>query len=97
MVISKFQNNKLLAKRGNQWIKTKHRAYWKLLEDKVARLQENLGHTESQVQGMYDYKLDPAFIENKLIDLKDRSRRNSLRVDGLKKSFTLLRDRTLSM
>ena len=33
---------------------------------------------------MYDYQLDSAFIEDKLIDLKDRSRRNNLRVDGIK-------------
>ena len=33
---------------------------------------------------MYDYQLDQAFIEDKLIDLEDRSRRNNLRVDGIK-------------
>ena len=33
---------------------------------------------------MYDYQLDPAFIEGKLIDLEDRSRRNNLRVDDIK-------------
>ena len=33
---------------------------------------------------MYDYQLDPAFIKNKLIDLKDRLRWNSLRIDGIK-------------
>ena len=27
---------------------------------------------------------DPVFIEDKLIDLEDRSRRTSLRVDGIK-------------
>ena len=41
-----------------------------------------LGHIESRVQKMYGYQLDPAFIEYKLIDLEDRSRRNNLRVDG---------------
>ena len=33
---------------------------------------------------MYDCQLDPAFIEEKLIDLEDRSRRNNLRADGIK-------------
>ena len=56
----------------------------KVLEDKVVRVEENLGHIESRVQEMYDYQLDPAFIEDKLIDLEDRSRRNNLRVDGIK-------------
>ena len=55
-----------------------------ILKDKVACVEENLGHTESRVQEMYDYQLDPAFIEDKLIDLEDRSRRNNLRVDGIK-------------
>ena len=33
---------------------------------------------------MYDYQLDPAFIEDNLIYFKDRSRGNNLRVDGIK-------------
>ena len=55
-----------------------------VLEDKVARVEENLGHIESRVQEIYDYQLDPTFIEDKLIDLEGRSRRNNLRVDGIK-------------
>ena len=47
-------------------------------------MEENLEHIESRVQEMYDHQLDPAFIEDKLIDLKDRSRRNNLRVYGIK-------------
>ena len=31
---------------------------------------------------MYDYQLDPSFIEDKLIDLEGRSRQNNLRVEG---------------
>ena len=56
------------------------------LEDKVARVEENLEHIENRVEEMYDYQLDPFFIEDKLIDLEDRSRRNNLRVDGIKES-----------
>ena len=55
-----------------------------VLEDKVARVEEYVGHIESHVQEMYDCQLDPDFIEDKLIDLEDRSRRNNLRVDGIK-------------
>ena len=47
-------------------------------------MEENLGDIERRVQEMYDYQLDPTFIEDKLIDLEDRSRRNNLRVDGIK-------------
>ena len=57
-----------------------------VLEDKVARVEESLEHIESRVQEMYDYQLDPAFVEDKLIDLEGRSRRNNLRIDGIKES-----------
>ena len=33
---------------------------------------------------MYDYQLDPAFMEDKSIDLEDKSRGNNLRVDAIK-------------
>ena len=57
-----------------------------VLEDKVARVEKNLGHIENRVQEIYDYQLDPSFIEDKLIDLEDRPRRNNLRVDGIKET-----------
>ena len=47
-------------------------------------MEENLGNIESHVKEMYDYRLDPAFNEDKLIDLKDWSRWNSFRIDGVK-------------
>ena len=47
-------------------------------------LEDNVGHIESRSQEMYNYQLDPAFIEDKLIDFEDRSRRKNLRVDGIK-------------
>ena len=47
-------------------------------------MEKNLEHIESRVQQMYDYQLDPAFIEDKLIDIEDRLRRKNLRVDGMK-------------
>ena len=55
-----------------------------VLEDKVAHMKENLGHIESRVQEMYEYQLDPDFIEDKLTDLEDRLRPNNLRVDCTK-------------
>ena len=47
-----------------------------VLEDKVARMEEDLGNIESCVQEMYDYQLDAAFIKDKLIDLVDRYENN---------------------
>ena len=32
-----------------------------VLNDKVERVEENLGHIESRVQEIYDYQLYPAF------------------------------------
>ena len=55
-----------------------------VLEDKVACVEENFGYTDSRIQEMYDYQLDPAFIEDKLINLKEWLRRNNLRLDGIK-------------
>ena len=55
-----------------------------VLEDQVARVEENLDYIECRVQKMYDYQLDPTFIGDKLIHLEDRSRQNNLRVDGIK-------------
>ena len=55
-----------------------------VLEDKVAHMEENLWHTESHIQEMYVYQLDPAFIEDKLIDLDDQLRWNNLRIDDTK-------------
>ena len=38
-----------------------------VLEDKVARVEQNLEHIKNRVQERYDYQLDPSFIEDKLI------------------------------
>ena len=47
-------------------------------------MEEHLGNIEGRVQEIYDYQLDPAFIEDKLIDFEDQLRRNNFRIDGLK-------------
>ena len=47
-------------------------------------MEESLGNIESRVQETQDYQLDSGFIEDKLIDLEDQSRRNNLRIDGIK-------------
>ena len=36
-------------------------------------MEENSGHIESRVQKMYDYQLDPAFIEDKLTSKTNRN------------------------
>ena len=39
--------------------------------------------TENFVQEVYGYQLDSAFIEDKLINLKNQSRWNNVRIDGI--------------
>lgn len=47
-------------------------------------MEENLGHIQNHLQEMYDFHLDPHLIEDKLTNLEDPSRRNKLKVDGIK-------------
>ena len=37
----------------------------------VAHVKKNLGITESRVQEIYNFQLDPVFTEDKLINRKD--------------------------
>ena len=46
------------------------------VENKVV----NIKH---RVEDIYDYQIDLDYVEQKLIDLEDRSRRSNLRVDGI--------------
>ena len=46
-------------------------------------MEEKVENIQSRIQEMYEYQLDPAFIEDKRIDLEDRSRRNNLSIDGI--------------
>ena len=49
----------------------------------VQCVEENLVHIASRAQEIYDFKLDPALIADKLIELENRSRQHTLRVDGI--------------
>ena len=53
------------------------------LEEKVNNAGSKLADIEYQIEEIYDYQIDPECVEQKLIDLEDRSRRNNLRVDGI--------------
>ena len=52
------------------------------LEEKVNNAESNLADIEHRIEEIYDYQIDQEYVEQKLIDLADRSRRNNLRVDG---------------
>ena len=46
-------------------------------------LKVKLADIEHRIEEVYNYQIDPEYVEQKLIDLEDRSRRNNLRVDGI--------------
>ena len=54
------------------------------LEGKINNIKENIKHLEISIKGIEDDLLDPDNVISKLIELEDRSRRNNLRVDGIK-------------
>ena len=55
-----------------------------VLEEKVQKCQEKAEHLHERIRERYEWQLDPEYVHNKLVDLEDRSRRNNLRIDGIK-------------
>ena len=53
------------------------------LEEKANNAESKLADIEHRIEEIYDYQIDPEYVEQKLIDLEDRSRRNNLRVDSI--------------
>ena len=45
-----------------------------------------LADIEHQIEEINDYQIDLGYVEQKPIDLEDRSRRNNLRVDGIRET-----------
>ena len=39
---------------------------------------------EEKISKIYDFQLDPDHIQDRLTDLKDRSRHNNIRIDSVK-------------
>ena len=53
------------------------------LEEKVNNAENKLADIEHRINEIYDYQIDPDYVERKLIDLEDRLRKSNLRVDGI--------------
>ena len=53
------------------------------MEEKVNNAENKLADSEHRIEEIHDYQIDPEYVEQKLIDLEDRSRRNNLRLDGI--------------
>ena len=56
------------------------------LKGEINDIKENIKHLETSIKGIEDDLLDPNDVSSKLIELKDRSRRNNLRIDCIEKT-----------
>ena len=54
-----------------------------VIEKKVEKLETELDNLKDKVQDIWDYQIDPDYIQHKLIELEDRSQRNNIRIDGI--------------
>ena len=57
-----------------------------VIEKKVEKLETELDNFEHKVQGIWDYQIDPDYIQYKLVELEDRSRRNNIRIDRIEEA-----------
>ena len=60
---------------------TEHRD--EVLQERMGKIEEKYDHINSKVNAFYEYQMDPKYVEKKLIQLEDRSRRCNLRIDGV--------------
>ena len=54
-----------------------------VLQERMEKIEEKYDHINSKVNEIYEYQMDPRYVEEKLIELEDRSRRCNLRIDGI--------------
>ena len=55
-----------------------------VLEEKIQKSQEKTKRHDERIRELYKWQPDPQYVHNKLVDLEDHSRRNNLRIDGIK-------------
>ena len=53
-------------------------------EEKIRKCQEKTEHLDERIRELHKWQPDPQYVHNQLVDLEDRSRRNNLRIDGIK-------------
>ena len=56
------------------------------LEEKVDNIEKRMEKLVSDIQENYEYQIDPKYVQDKLTELEDRSRRNNIRIDGIKEA-----------
>ena len=58
--------------------------FYSVLEEKVQKCYEKAEQLDEQIREIYQWKLNPINVHNKLVDLEDRSKINKVRIDGIK-------------
>ena len=56
------------------------------MKEKMNDLQSENEKLKINMKELYEYRIDPEFVENKLVELEDRCRRFNLRIDGVKET-----------
>ena len=55
-----------------------------MLQEKIQKCQQKAEHLDERIREIYEWQLDLEYVHIKLVDLEDHSRRNNLRIDGIK-------------
>ena len=63
-------------------------------EEMVHNVEKRIEKLDSDIQEFYEYQIDPKYDQNKLTEIEDRSRRNNIRIDGIKGMAAKKRSRT---
>ena len=42
---------------------------------------------DSDIQEIYEYQIEPKYVQDKLTELEDRSRRDNIGIDGIKETW----------
>ena len=58
-----------------------------VLEKRVEKFEENMKDVNVRIRDIYEYQVDPNYVLEKLVELQDRSLRNNLRIDGIKRKL----------
>ena len=57
------------------------------IEKKVKKLETDLDDVEGKVQEIWDYQINTDYIQLKLAEVGNRSRRNNSRIDGIQDEY----------
>ena len=57
----------------------------RVLRETLENVEKHLDTLEEKVQVVYDYQQDTDYIQEKLIELEDRSRRNNVQIEDVMK------------